>query len=340
VSSTIQAPRPQNQSQSPEAKRAALRADALGFIVADLRHAQAALGHIGDGITKVALEDATTEIIDDELWAVVSPRLTAAALSLSVLASRQKYGTHMAALGRRATEAAIDIADLTPQPLAETPGEKAADALKGNFNERLQATINETWPEPLRPALADIPRSATMSAVDRQAREQMLAHWPVDLSAAKLSTLIASKLIEDMVIRLEVLTASVRAQRDNGQYLYIEDAGAAFFALRSTGRAAMFLAQAAVRNGAGIIPGAPASEGFVEAAKSICHGLRLISVKDFELYQSQQPNAKIPDWVGEVRVAKVAPTEGFNRDLMNAKCALIFRPRTAPQATQSSPAPA
>ena len=77
MSSTIQAPRPQNQSQSPEAKRAALRADALGFIVADLRHAQAALGHIGDGITRVALEDATTEIIDDELWAVVSPRLTA-----------------------------------------------------------------------------------------------------------------------------------------------------------------------------------------------------------------------------------------------------------------------
>ena len=116
-------------------------------------------------------------------------------------------------------------------------------------------------------------------------------------------------------------------------------AGAAFFALRAMGRSAMFLAQAAVRNGAGIIPGAPTSEGFIGAAKSICHGLRLISVKDFELYQSQQPDAKIPDWVGEVRVAKFAPTEDFNRDLMSAKCALIFKQKTAPQAAQSSPAP-
>lgn len=340
MSSTIQATRPQSQSSMPEAKRAALRADALGNIVADIRHAQAALGHISDSITMIALDNVASEIIDDELWASLSPRLTAAALALSTLASRQKYGLHLAALGRRATEAAIDISDLAPKSLVDVEEEAATDTLKEQFNERLQSNISETWPEALRQALSDIPRSATMSAVDRQAREQMLAHWPVDLSAAKLSTLIALKLAEDMAVRLEVLTASVRAQRDNGQYLYIEDAGAAFYALRATGRAAMFLAKAAVRNGSDIIPGAHSSEGFIAAAKSVCHGLRLISVKEFELYLAQHPEGVVPDWVAEIRAAKVAPTENFNRDLMNAKCAIIFKPRAASQQAQSSPTPA
>jgi hypothetical protein len=176
-----------------------------------------------------------------------------------------------------------------------------------------------------------------MSAIDRHAREQMLAHWPVDLSGAKLATLIASKLLEEAIVRLDVQAAAVRAQRAPAGYLYIEDAGAAFYALRCLGRAGMFMAQAAVRNGAGLIPGAPKSEGFEYAGKLVCHAMRLISVKSFDLYREQEPEAKLPAWIEPIRSAKIMVSEDFNKDLLAARSAMIFKPKPGANPVQTSP---
>jgi hypothetical protein len=311
------------------------------LITGDLRAALTSIDLIGEAITQVAQGQGTADLVDPDLWASAGPKLTAAVLSLVTLSVRQRYELHAAAVGRRAIEAAIDIVALTPQPLLPIAGFKDRSlGIEDIFSTGLQERIDTTWPEALEPALADVPRSATMSAIDRKARELLVAHWPVDLSGAKLSTLVALKLVEETIVRLEVYAAAIRSERAVQQYLFIEDAGAAFYALRSLGRAGMFLAQAARRDGAGVIPDAPDADAFEGAAKTICHALRLVGVKAFDLAKERKAGLEIPDWVEPLRSAKVIASADFNRELVAARSAILFRPKQPPAPPGQASGPA
>lgn len=305
------------------------KAKILGLIIADLRTAQTSINLIGQSLTDIAMNGGASSQVDADLWQAGGPKLTAAVLSLVTLSAKQNFASHTAAIGWRSVESALDIIALSPQwPEGVNLPDPEDAALSGIFNSDLRAQIELNWPHPLSVALEDVPRSPLMSAVDRQAREGMFAHWPVDLAAAKLATLIADKLLEETLIRLEVYSNTLKTDRPQQNYLFIEDAGSAFYALRSLGRAAMHMAQVARREGADIVPGNPPATGFEYGAKTVCHALRLVAIKSFDLYREANPALSMPGWTETLRSAKILTSSNFNMELTNAYSAPLFRPKS------------